>query len=246
MESHPSSPRASAASSPSQHPLDNPIWNSLLTEHSSLAISNHQARRYPSAIGPLSGITHQSPENYKALRSLAGTEGILVLFCAEKPAPARGWTLIRGGVLTQMICESPRAAGVELSRGEVLRPLTPEDVPEMVALAQLTEPGPFRERTIELGPFFGVFEDGRLVAMAGERMHLPRYVEVSAVCTHPEARGRGYARMLIGVVMDEIRQRGKTAFLHSFADNHAAIRVYENLGFTQRRTFELAVLKRSE
>lgn len=145
-----------------------------------------------------------------------------------------------------MICEDPQPVALELTRGEIFRPLTTADVPEMVALAQLTEPGPFRERTIELGPFFGIFDDGRLVAMAGERMHLPHHVEVSAVCTHPKARGRGYARMLISIVMDEIRQRGKTPFLHSLADNDTAIRVYENLGFTQRRTFELAVLKRSE
>ena len=79
--------------------------------------------------------------------------------------------------------------------------------------------------------------------MAGQRLHLPKFVEVSAVCTHPDARGRGYARLLIGIVMEEIKQRGKTAFLHSFADNYGAIRVYESLGFTQRRTFELAVLK---
>lgn len=246
MDSQPSSLHGRAAASQVQHPLDNPIWNSLLTEHSSFAISNHQARRYPSAIGPLSGITHQSAENYRALRPLAGPEGILVLFCTEKPAPPPTWTLIRGGLLTQMICEDPQPVALELTRGEIFRPLTTADVPEMVALAQLTEPGPFRERTIELGPFFGIFDDGRLVAMAGERMHLPHHVEVSAVCTHPEARGRGYARMLISIVMDEIRQRGKTPFLHSLADNDAAIRVYENLGFTQRRTFELAVLKRSE
>jgi predicted GNAT family acetyltransferase len=107
----------------------------------------------------------------------------------------------------------------------------------------LTEPGPFRDRTIELGPFFGIFEAGRLVAMAGQRMHLPHHVEVSAVCTHPDARGRGYARLLIATVMDEIRQRGKIPFLHSYAHNYPAIRVYESLGFTERRTFELAVIK---
>jgi predicted GNAT family acetyltransferase len=112
-----------------------------------------------------------------------------------------------------------------------------------VALAELTEPGPFRERTIELGAFYGIFEKGRLLAMAGQRMHLPDSVEVSAVCTHPDARGRGYARKLIATVMDEINERGKTPFLHSFADNYSAIRVYERLGFTQRRTFQLAVLK---
>ena len=115
--------------------------------------------------------------------------------------------------------------------------------PAMIALAELTEPGPFRQRTIELGAFFGIFESGRLLAMAGQRLHLPDFVEVSAVCTHPDVRGRGYARMLIATVVDEIRERGKTAFLHSFSDNHSAIRVYESLGFTLRRSLHLAVLK---
>lgn len=226
------------------HALDNPIWSSLLTEHSSLAISNHLARRYPAAIGPLSGFPRQSAENYEALRALAGPGGIVVLFCTETPAPPAGWTLVRGGVLTQMVCDQPETgAPIELTRGEELRPLSSADVVEMVALATLTEPGPFRERTIELGAFFGIFEAGRLVAMAGERMRLPRYVEVSAVCTHPDARGRGYARMLISTVMDDILERGKTPFLHSYADNHAAVRVYQSLGFRQRRTFELAVLR---
>jgi len=223
--------------------LDNPIWNALLTEHSGLALSNHLARRYPAAIGPLSGIPRQSAENYDALRPLAGPGGVLALFCTEAPDAPPGWTLIRGGVLMQMICEEPQPAPIVLTRGEEFRPLTATDVPEMVALAELTEPGPFRDRTIELGAFFGIFESGRLVAMAGERLHLPHHVEVSAVCTHPEARGRGYARMLIATVMDEIAERGKTPFLHSFADNHSAIRVYESLGFRQRRTFDLAVVK---
>ncbi len=229
--------------SPHAHPLDNPILNSLLTEHSSLAVSNHLARRYPSPIGPLSGFRRQSKKSYDALRALAAPGEVMVLFCTETPAPPPEWTFIRGGLLTQMVCDHPRRVPVELTRGEELRPLTSADVPAMVALAKLTEPGPFRERTHELGAFFGIFDSGRLVAMAGERLHLPRFVEVSAVCTHPDARGRGYARLLIATVMDEIQQRGKIPFLHSYAHNHSAIRVYESLGFRERRTFELAVVK---
>jgi GNAT superfamily N-acetyltransferase len=229
---------------PGSHPLDNPIWNSLHTEHRSFAVSNALARRYPAAIGPLSGIARQSAANYEALRELARPGGVVVLFCQEKPAPPPGWRLIRGGVLSQMICLLPSdPVSMTLTRGEEFRPLGVADVPAMVELAELTEPGPFRERTIELGPFFGIFQSGRLLAMAGQRTHLPQFVEVSAVCTHPDARGRGYARMLIATVMDEIRQRGKTPFLHSFAHNHSAIRVYESLGFTLRRNLELAVLK---
>jgi GNAT superfamily N-acetyltransferase len=246
MESYPSADARFAAIDASRQPhlLDNPIWNSLLTEHSSIAISNQLARRYPPAIGPLSGLPHQSSENYESLGELAGPGGIVVLFCTEPPAPPSGWTLIMGGLLTQMICEEPvTSPPMGLTNGEGFRPLTTADIPEMLALADLTKPGPFRDRTIELGAFFGIFKEGRLIAMAGERLHLPHYVEVSAVCTHPDARGRGYARMLIATVVDEIRRRGKIPFLHSFADNSPAIRVYESLGFRQRRTFELAVLK---
>ena len=231
----------------STHLLDNPIWNSLRTEHRSIAIANRGAMRFPSAIGPLSGFPRQSRENYNALGELTEPGGVVVLFCAEAPAHPPGWTLIMGGLLTQMICENPQPSEpVNLSRGEEFRPLTAADVPEMVALADLTRPGPFRDRTNELGSFFGIFESGRLVAMAGERLHLPRHVEVSAVCTHPDARGRGYARMLIARVMDGIRNRARIPFLHSFAHNEGAIRVYESLGFRQRRTFELAVLRNGE
>lgn len=226
------------------HELDNPIWNALRTEHRELAIANHGARRYPAAIGPLSGIADQSPENYDALRNLAGPAGVVVLFCTEKPRPPAGWTLVRGGLLTQMVCDRDVTFGAPaLSENEELRRLNAADVDSMVQLAELTEPGPFRQRTHELGAFFGIFEAGRLLAMAGQRMRVPGYVEVSAVCTHPDARGRGYARTLIRRVMNEIRSEGKIPFLHSLANNDAAIRVYESLGFVQRRTFELAVVR---
>lgn len=224
--------------------LENPIWNSLRTEHRSFAVVKGNARRYPAEIGPLSGIPDQSEESYEELRELAGPAGIVVLFCTEKPRPGAAWTLIRGGVLSQLVCAEPVDTGaVVLPAGATLRRLGEADVSAMVALAELTEPGPFRQRTIELGAFFGVFHGERLMAMAGQRTHLPGHVEVSAVCTHPDARGRGYARTLIATVADEIRGRGKTPYLHSFADNYAAIRVYEGLGFVESRNFELAVLR---
>jgi predicted GNAT family acetyltransferase len=125
-----------------------------------------------------------------------------------------------------------------------MRLLTAADVPAMVELATLTEPGPFRDRTHELGTFYGIFEDGRLLSMAGQRMRVPGYIEVSAVCTHPDARGRGYARVLMCAVMKLILNSSATPFLHTFADNLSAIRVYHALGFKKRLTFHLAVLKK--
>jgi len=222
--------------------LDNPIWNSLSTAHNDLAIGSELAKCYPVEIGPLSGLSEQTPAAYEALRELAGQGGVHVLFLDEPPQPRSGWTLIRGGLLSQMIYAGPKTTPTSTASTS-MRILTPSDVPAMVELAKLTEPGPFRNRTRELGIFFGIFENERLVSMAGQRMRVPGFVEVSAVCTHPDARGRGYARALMSAVMESILRDGDTPFLHSFADNHAAIRVYEALGFTHRRHFHLAVLK---
>jgi GNAT superfamily N-acetyltransferase len=239
-----SPPEPSAASAPDFTELDNPIWYALLTGHAHLAQGGGLARRYPAAIGPLSGMPSQSPASYAALRGLAGPGGVVVLFLREPPAPPSGWTLVLGGHVDQMVCLSPADSEPEYSIADrAIERLTASDVPAMIELARLTEPGPFKERTIELGEFSGIFGGGRLLAMAGQRMHFDRIVEVSAVCTHPEARGRGYARALTARVAKQVRQMGKIPILHVFAHNRAAIRVYESLGFARRRTFELAVLK---
>jgi GNAT superfamily N-acetyltransferase len=241
-------PKASAASPPSANDLrllDNPIWNALTTEHSALALAEGQARRYPAEIGPLSGLAEQTPEAYESLRALTGSGpgGFSAQFLTEPPPIRPGWSLIRSGLMTQMIWSGDVAPPIQQPAGEaVLRYLTLADVPAMVELAELTEPGPFRARTSELGEFFGIFEAGRLVSMAGQRLRLPGLIEVSAVCTHPDARGRGYARAVMSWVMADILSRGATPFLHAFADN-PAVRVYEALGFTQRRHLDLAVLQ---
>ncbi|HTB96393.1 MAG TPA: GNAT family N-acetyltransferase [Terracidiphilus sp.] len=226
------------------HSLDNPIWNSLTTSHAGFALGSGLARRYPTAIGPLSGIAEESDAACDDLRTLAGPGGILVLFLPRPFSPREGWTLVREGPLTQMIClDPPSAANALLQSGATMRTLTASDVPAMVALAELTEPGPFRERTHELGLFLGIFEDDRLVSMAGQRTRSPGFVEVSAVCTHPDARGKGYARTLMLAVMDDIRRGGATSYLHAWAHNHSAIRVYRDLGFIHRHTLHVAALR---
>jgi predicted GNAT family acetyltransferase len=170
----------------------------------------------------------------------------VALFLREAPRVPAGWTLVRSGTIQQMIANRPAFVPRVAPAGAELRKLTADDAAAMVELAKLTEPGPFRLRTLELGTFYGIVQAGRVLAMAGKRLHVPGYVEVSGVCTHPEARGRGYARMLMSCVMEEIVRAGKTPFLHSFADNHGAIRVYESLGFTLRQQFELAVVRRED
>jgi ribosomal protein S18 acetylase RimI-like enzyme len=243
-QSAPESQPASQPSQSGQSPLDNPILNSLLTGHSALALAHGHARRFPAEIGPLSGLPDQSPENYRDLRALAGISGVVVLFFQEPPAPPAGWTLLRGGLLDQMVCTEPNPrqhTDQPLPHG--IRRLTADDAEAMVELARLTEPGPFYLRTHELGAFFGYFEGALLLAMAGQRLSLPGFVEVSAVCTHPDARGRGLAPTLMSLVMADIVAHGKTPMLHSWSSNAPAIAVYKKLGFTFRRNFHLAVLQ---
>ena len=123
-----------------------------------------------------------------------------------------------------------------------ITPLTDADAPEMVALAKLTEPGPFLERTNRMGRFLGIRVDGRLAAMAGERMRIPGYTELSGVCTHPDFRGRGFARRLSTAVVTDIIARGDRAFLHAWKSNHTAIDLYEQLGFEIRTDVNISVL----
>jgi ribosomal protein S18 acetylase RimI-like enzyme len=224
--------------------LDNPIWNALNSEQSAVAEGDWPARRFPAEIGPLSGLAEPTAPAYDDLRGLVDVGGVVALFLDMEQEVMPGWSLERAGLLSQMVLsEDADIAHISLPAEAELRRLTREDVAAMVTLAKLTEPGPFGVRTHELGEFFGMFEYGRLMAMAGQRLHLPGFREVSAVCTHPDARGKGYARALMSEVMARIRSEGETPFLHSFAHNAPAIRVYEDLGFRLRRNLHLAVLR---
>lgn len=222
--------------------LDNPIWHALSTSHLSFAQGSALAKRYLPEIAPLAGMGRQSPASYDALRQVVAPGESAALFLTEAPQIPLNWELSRTFAVHQMVCESFQ----DVEESVAFETLTMADVPQMLALTELTEPGPFRKRTIELGKYFGVFSSGRqLIALAGERLRMPGYTEVSAVCTHPDHRGKGYARSLMSILMREIKRRGETPFLHVKGDNAGAIRLYESLGFRFRISFHLAVVKNS-
>jgi ribosomal protein S18 acetylase RimI-like enzyme len=224
--------------------LDNPIWNSLATRHAHLAIGadigHGLARRYPADIGPLSGVQELTSEAYADLAAIVPEGDVAVLFLKNSLEIPAGWQLLRDGTLVQMVCP---AVPDQPSLAEPILPMTSADFPEMVALASLTEPGPFRNHTANLGGFVGIRVDGRLAAMAGQRLAPTGFAEVSAVCTHPDFRGRGYAQALVAAVTRNIHSDGRMPFLTSFEVNAAAIRIYQQVGFLHRRAFQLAVLK---
>lgn len=221
-----------------RHPLDRPVWSALTTRQRDLSIGGVLARRYDPDIGPFAAVAVDDDEHLAALSRLVADHGPVALLqrgAIPRPPGTRP-TLEADGV--QLVLD--RLAGVPATVG--FESLDADDAPEMLALAKLTEPGPFEPRTHELGGFLGVKVDGRLVAMAGERMKPEGFTEVSGVCTHPDHRGRGYAAMLSTAVAERILARGETPFLHAFTTNDAAIALYERLGFRLRTAVEVLVL----
>jgi ribosomal protein S18 acetylase RimI-like enzyme len=224
----------------SAHPLDRPAWSALTGPHAHFAERRGDVLRYPADVTPFVGMPSSAPtaQDWADAAALVGPGGLVPLAGLDGPAP-EGWPVTWQVPGVQLV-----DAGVEAAPDDEALRLTAADVPEMLALVERTRPGPFLLRTIELGTYLGVRDDGgALVAMAGERLHPTGWTEISAVCTDPAARGRGLATRLVRALVHEIRERGETAFLHSAADNTPAVRLYEELGFRFRRDVTFAAAR---
>lgn len=220
--------------------LDTAVWTALTTRHSRFALGAGQARRFDPDVAPFAAAFDASAECLSDLGDLLkdGESDVYLLQRADIALPdTLSAPMTAPGV--QMIRRRPGAA---LPTLEGIIRLTEADIPEMRALVELTKPGPFRARTFELGEFWGIRIDGRLAAMAGERLKVPGFTEVSGVCSHPDFRGKGLAAALSDFVASRIEARGEVPFLHAFANNDAAIRLYEKLGFELRCGVNVAVL----
>ena len=216
-------------------PLDHPLWLSLTGAHREFALGTGRARRYQPDVSILAALAPDAePEAWADLREtcVAGEVVALFFFDAVVPVPPDGgWKVVFEATCDQMVgTDTVPSAGP----APELTALTSADVDEMLALVKLTQPGPFAPRTIELGRYLGVRVGRELVAMAGERAHVDGFREVSAVCTHPDHRGRGLADALVRAVVAEAAVRGETSFLHVATDNDSARRAYERIGFVRR------------
>ena len=222
------------------HPLDRPIWTAMQTRQASLASGGARALRFPGEVSPFAATPDTSPASVEALAALLRAGEEFALLEPDFPAPPPGVSMAIGGACLQMLASAFTAGG----RSAPFEPLGERDAAEMYDLAMLTKPGPFRARTHTLGRFIGVRDQGRLVAMAGERLNVEGFHEISAVCTHPEYRGRGYGAALMRAVGTRILDEGDTPFLHTYANNETAIALYQSLGFTVRAEITHFIWKR--
>lgn len=223
------------------HPLDNPVWNCLNGRQSDFAIGSAVAKRFLPDVNIFAAAGDDSPEALDAIAALLPDAGQLARLDAYTPPALPGMRLTFQAAVLQMV-----APVVDMTPARAIDwiELGPEQGPEMVALATLTKPGPFFARTWALGRFIGVRREGRLVAMAGERMKPDGFTEVSAVCTHPDWRGHGFGASLTAIVTARIHASGEPAYLHVYPDNRAAVDIYRALGFETRREMIYSIYER--
>ena len=222
------------------HPLDKPIWSALTSRQARFALGGALAKRFPADVSPFAGAQDASPDAVGELAALVpDQDDISLLECAPPAAPAGILVTLRPGV--QMVAKS---LGATATREQPIVPLSDVDAAEMLALATLTRPGPFRQRTHAMGRFIGIRAGTRLVAMCGERLATDEFIEVTALCTHPDYRRRGYAEALLLAASQRILDEGAIPFLHTYADNSNAIALYTRLGFELRTSVVHAVWQR--
>jgi len=223
-----------------RHLLDNIVWHTLTGPHARFASGTGDVRRYARGFSPIVGFADPARPDFDALATLCDPGEPFYCDGWSGSAPA-GWEIGADTTMFKMAWEGPLPPEDEAPEAV---PLGDEHRGEAMALATLTRPGPFGPRTIELGDYFGIVEHGRIVAMAGERMHAGTLREISGVCTHPEFQGRGFARRLMRKLVRRQVLRGETPFLHVMRDNVTAHALYLRMGFRNHRESPVRVVTR--
>ncbi len=221
--------------------LDHVVWHALAGRQSALAVGTGDALRFSPDVAPFGAVRPPATGTARQLAELIRLASPVAMVMAEDVRPFEGAEPIKRAPVDQMVLTAPREMDAVPSVDAQV--LGVADIPDILELVRATQPGPFGPRTIEMGRYLGVRLDGKLVALSGERMKVPGFTEVSAVCVDPSCRGRGYAASLMKAVATGILERGETPFLHVFTDNLPAIALYERLGFRLRRRFSLNVFQ---
>jgi len=227
------------------HSLDNPIWQALTTAQARLSEGDGIARRFQREVSILGACAEPTDKAFYSLAGLLKTGDRIGLFLEAPPQHLSALKITSAVPLLQMVHlkDQVEANGEQTHKLEIMQ-LGSSDVTDMLTLTALTKPGPFNKRTIEMGDYFGIRDGDKLVAMAGERLHFPGLTEISAVCTHPDHLGRGYARRLVLYLMRKIYDRGEKPCLHVRPENRRAVELYERLGFAKSKLSQYVILSR--
>ena len=229
------------------HPLDNQVWTALTTKQAHLAHSSALARRFPPEVTLLGALAANTAMAFDSLAQLIGREAVTLYF-PTPPKLAPGWEVLRAVELHQMVQEESVPSlqgGVTSHAGPEVVELTPSDVAEMSVIYTATRPGrTLCPRIQKLGPFLGIREQGKLVAMGGLRLHIAGYREITTVATLPGHEGRGYATAIMRALIERIRERGERPFLTARTDNTRAVEIYRRLGFRERTQLYSQTIRR--
>jgi len=222
------------------HVLDRPVWGALTSRHATLAEGSSLAMRYQPSVHPFACCRDNSPASLAALAELASPGDTQIFLQADGIVVPQGFATVALADGVQMLAQNTFP---EIDDDRIEQ-LGAADAADMLELATLTRPGPFTMRALALGDFWGIRVDGRLIAMAGERLKVEGMTELSGVCTHPDFRGQGLGRLMTLFAAGKISARGEQPFLHTYAANETAIGLYGNLGFRLRKPMNVAVIER--
>jgi len=224
-------------------PLDNPVWEALCSQQKHFNKGNEILKYFPANVSPFVGLQHWDANDLQQLNHhLPIDRSFSVMITKEVQVPANFETIFTIP-LYQLCCPVLKPFN---HPAIVFRKLNNFDIPQMLELTEMTKPGPFYERTIDFGNYVGIFHNDQLIAMAGERLKVNGYTEVSAICTHPDFLGKGYASFLLSKISEQIIQEENIPFLHVKQDNSRAIEVYKKLGFQIRSDVYFAVFKKAD
>jgi ribosomal protein S18 acetylase RimI-like enzyme len=223
--------------------LDNPAWWALHTVDKHFNIGNEVVKYFPANISPFVGIENWDEKHQLELLHNLPADRSFAVMVAESFELIDGLETVFTTTLNQLVFENFKTE-FSTEMFQSIQPLGDEYIKEMLELTALTKPGPFYEKTNAFGNYVGIFQDNQVVAMAGERLHLNDYTEISAVCTHPSQTGKGFGSLLVAYLVEKIIESGQTPFLHARKDNVGAIRVYEKVGFVVRKEMNFAIFKK--
>ncbi len=223
------------------HILDNPAWNALVSGNKHLSKGNEQIKYFSEDVSPFVGLLEAGPYEFDFLYHVIPTERKLAIISFKEMKIPNQWTVLDHIKALQMVHKHPAPPATATAQ---IIPLQEKHVPQMIALTQMTHPGPFFKRTIDFGNYEGIFNNNKLIAMAGQRLHADPYTEISAVCTHPDFTGKGYAASIIISQIHKIKAASSIPYLHVKDDNDKAIHLYKTLGFEAREQMDIYMIQK--